>query len=229
MRRRAVRVVRGKFIGRHNPADHIRADLLGAPNSPRAHKSPIGQVAQDTQSHFAARPALQLWRQRFRHRVHSIRAHRVAHIDNQMHNKKRATNAHLKVPKAPAQLHKHRVTCITELANLAREALHFSLRRCQICEPGDLHLRNHAGVIGLGENTAQFTASPRAVAHRSNNRALLRRHRNKHILAIHSQVGRDPKRHSDSPDHILRKIVGQLCERPRLKRKLSGLTLTQEP
>src|SRR5947199_70246 len=96
--------------------DVLGPDRIFREHGPGADETPHREVRDDPEVDAAARPLLDVRRDRLRHRVHGVRPHRVAAVDNQVGDHHvsplRVHDPDLDVLRAAADLHEHPIDLV---------------------------------------------------------------------------------------------------------------------
>ena len=126
----------------------------------RAHERAVGEVRQDAQEHLAARDRLDERRDALAHAVDEIRAHRVARVDEQVHDehllgaRRQRMDEQLDVAGAAAARHHVRVQAVGEVDDLLLALAQRLLRLLHVGQIHDLNLADQNRVRRFGLETA---------------------------------------------------------------------------
>ena len=227
-----VRVHHGEGAGIEDALDDlVAAALLGRQHlrcdaHPCLRQAQIGQVRQDAQPHHAARDFLDQWRDRLGHRVHRVGAHRIAHVDDQVHHHHRAArrvgeHMHLDVAAAAAQTDQHLVAAVGHLQNLSAMAQQGLTGAVGIGHAKQLDLTPHQR---LGTRRLEAAALAHQLGHERcgrDHRGLFHHHRHQHVAPVDDEIGGHAHRQLEGADHVLDHAVGQ-CQRERAGRGEQG-------
>ena len=196
-----------------DPVRHFRAgesevgQRLERDAARRAGQTQIGEVGQDPQPDPPARDALDQRRHAFAHGVDQVRAHRVLRVHDQVHDGVRLgphrDQAHYQVlGAAAARLHGgvERVRRGEDCVLFAQDG---RLGHVRVRELGDLHLADHARLVGVGGETSAFPRDLRRQRHRRDHRRLLHGHRDQHVLTVDEEVEPDAHGQTKDPDRVL--------------------------
>src|SRR5690606_28644379 len=142
-----------------------------------------------------------------RHRVDGVRAHRVAHVDDQVDDHVdaggRVDQAGDDVEAAAAQLDEDGVDLVRGGDELLAALEDAGLRGLRGRDVDDLDLRLHDGAGRGGEEASRAVRPAGGVACRGDDGGLLRGHRHEYALAVDHQVRREAHRHAQHADDVL--------------------------
>src|SRR6185369_12418335 len=161
-------------------------------------------------------------RERLDERVHRVRAHRVAGVEEDVddHHRlaaARANEAHLDVPRsgaAPAETRRQLLRGGEEAGACRTDALD---RRARIGHVDELDLPDHRARIRLREEAAAGARDERRVRGGRDHGRLLDDHRDHVVAIVHPEVERHPERQGERPDRVLDHDVRDV-ERERIRR-----------
>ena len=216
----AIRVDGGEGVGVQNAFDDFgAAALLGGHRFGReAHagtgQAQVGQVRQDAQAHRAAGELLHQWRDRFGHRVHGVRAHRIAHVHDQMHDDHRAAwrageHVDFDVLATAAQTDQHLVAAVGERQDFVACLEQRQACAVRIAHADDLHLCAHQRLGARCLEAAVITRQLRHVRRGGDDGRLFHGQRHQHVAAIDLEIARHADRQFERADHVLDHAVGQ--------------------
>ena len=140
-------------------------ELLDGNLAARAHDRAIGEVRQDAQEHFAARDRLDERRDAFAHAVDEIRAHRVARVDEQVHDehllraRRQRMHEQLDVACAAAARDHVRVQAVGEVDDLLLAIAQRLLRLLHVRQIHDLNLADQDRIRRFGAEAAAARGS----------------------------------------------------------------------
>src|SRR3989449_360515 len=132
--------------------DVLSGDVLGPDglfreHGPGADETPHREVRDDPEVDAAARPLLDVRRDRLRHRVDGGRPHRVAAVDNQVGDHHvsplRIHDPDLDVLRAAAELHEHRILLVRDREDFVSVVEDRHPRPVGIRDPDKLDLPDH--------------------------------------------------------------------------------------
>ncbi|MCY1529222.1 hypothetical protein D9M68_643560 [compost metagenome] len=221
MGRGAVGIDGGEGVGIDHALDHFFAAALARgqhrrcePHA-RTRQPQVRQVRQDAQAHRAARELLDQRRHRLGHGVDGVGAHRVAHVDDQVHHHHRAArrvaeHMHLDVAAAAAQADQHLVAAVRHGQDFFTRTQQRQPRTVGVGDADHLHLRAHQrpGARGL-----EATAFARQLGHEGgggDHRGFFHRHRYEVVATVHGEVAGHAQRQLEGADHVLDHAVGAL-------------------
>ena len=179
----------------------------------------IGQVREDAEARAAAAHLLDQRRQPLDERVDGVRAHRVARVDEDVHDHhgrlvRSAEAPHLEVARtrpAPAEARREGARRVEQRRPGAPETLD---RREAVGDVDELDLADHDAVVGLGGEAAAGAGEQRRARGRGDHRRLLDDERHDDVLAVHLEVERDAERQRERADGVLDHAVGELGRQP---------------
>src|SRR6058998_679943 len=192
--------------------DVLSRDVLGPDgvfreHGPRADETPHREVRDDPEVNAAARPLLDVRGDRLRHRVHGVRPHRVAAVDDQVgdHHMSplRIHDPDLDVPRAAADLHEHRILLVRDREDLVSVVEDCHPRSVGIRDPDELDLADHDRTRRARREPAPLPRHPSRVRGGRDHARLFNRHRDQVIALVDPEVHRDPEGDRHRADHVL--------------------------
>src|SRR5712691_4102858 len=209
-------VLSGDVVG---PNGLFREDGAGA------NEAPHREVRDDPEVDAAARPFLDVRRDRLRHRVHRVRPHRVAAVDDQVGDYHvspfRVHDPDLDVLRAAADLHEHRVLLVRDREDLVSVVEDRHPRPVGVRDPDELDLPDHDWTRGARREPAPLPGHPSRVRGRRDDARLLDRHRDQVITLVDPEVHGDPEGDRHRADHVLDHSVDLVeLQRPRVPDRL---------
>src|SRR2546426_959684 len=207
-----------------NCPDEISAAVF-LQHGPRADETPHREVRDDPEVNAAARPLLDVRGDRLRHRVHGVRPHRVAAVDDQVgdHHMSplRIHDPDLDVPRAAADLHEHRILLVRDREDLVSVVEDRHPRSVGIRDPDELDLADHDRTRRARREPAPLPRHPSRVRGGRDHARLFNRHRDQVITLVDPEVHRDPEGDRHRADHVLDHPVDLVeLQRPRVPDRL---------
>src|SRR2546421_9279580 len=205
--------------------DVLGPDGLFREDGSRADEASHRQVRNDPQVDAAARPLLDVRRDRLRHCVHGVRPHRVAAVDDQVGNHHvspfRIHDAHLDVLRAAPDLHEHRILLVRERQDLVSVVEDRHPPPVRVRDPDELDLPEHDRTRGARREPTSLSGHPSRVRGRRYDARLFDRHRDQVIAFVDPEIHRDPEGDRHRADHVLDHPVDLVeLERPRVPDRL---------
>ena len=220
----AIGVDGGQRVGVEDRFDDFRAaapagrQRVWRDPHPGTRKPQVRQVREDPQADRAAGDALDERRHGFGHGVDGVGAHRVAHVDDQVHHDHGAAgrigkHVYLDVAAAAAQPDQDLVPFVRHGKNrltLPQECLAGAMR---VGDPEHLHLRPHQRQAAGGLEAATPARQPGHERSGRDHGRFLHHHRHQDIFSVDGEVGGDAEwefeRADDVLDHAVRPFEGQ--------------------
>ena len=183
----------------------------------------IGQVRQDAQAHRAAGELFDQWRDRLGHGVDGVRAHGVAHVDDQVHDDHRAAwrvgeHVDFDVLATAAQTNQHLVAAVGHRQDLVACLEQGQTGAVWIAHADDLHLCAHQRLGARGLETTVCTGQLGHVRGGGNDGGLFDRQRDQHVATVDLEVAGHAHGQLERADDVLDHAVGQgVGQRARLR------------
>src|SRR2546422_7369642 len=210
--------------------DVLSGDVLGPDglfreHGPGADETPHREVRDDPEVDAAARPLLDVRRDRLRHRVHGVRPHRVAAVDDQVGDHHvsplRIHDPDLDVLRAAAELHEHRILLVRDREDFVSVVEDRHPRPVGIRDPDELDLPDHDRTRRARREPAPLPGHPSRVRGCRDDARLLDRHRDQAITLVDLEVPPDPEGDRHRADHVLDHPVDLVAlQRPRVPDRL---------
>src|SRR3989475_5531833 len=205
--------------------DVLGPDGLFREHGPRADETPHREVRDDPEIDAAARPLLDVRRDRLRHRVDGVRPHRVAAIDDQVGDHHvsplRIHDPDLDVLRAAAELHEHRILLVRDREDFVSVVEDRHPRPVGIRDPDKLDLPDHDRTRRARREPTSLPRHPSRVRGGRDDARLFNRHRDQVIALVDPEVHRDPEGDRHRADHVLDHPVDLVeLQRPRVPDRL---------
>ena len=220
-------VVRGRAVGVHgrervrveDAFGHVVAAVLRRRQHVRRQRdacpreAEVREVRQDAQPHRAAGDLLDASGDGLGHRVDGVRAHRVAHVDDQVHHDHRAArrvveHVDLDVAAAAAESDERAVAFVGHRDDLVAVPQDREPRAVRIGHADHLDLRPHDRARARRLEAAAVARELRHERRRGDDRGFLDDHRHEHVAAVDPEVAGDGERQFERADHVLDHPVG---------------------